>query len=150
MRRVAILFITLAWLLGSGRALRADSPRTELKGPPLINGQEVREFVLVARIAVGTTLPPGLPTTITYEMLPNRFVAACEDADGIYYQAVGPFQNRVGSSEPGGLYVTRKKPVAFYPYTGTARYLRMRVSLESALGREDLRKIHFVPSRKKK
>ena len=150
MRRVASLFVTLALLLACGGGLRADSPRTDLKGPPLINGQEVREFVLISRIAVGTTLPPGLPTTITYEMLPNRFVAACEDADGIYYEAVGRFQNRAGSSEPGGLYVTKRKPVAFYPYTGTARYLRMRVSLEAPLGKDDLRKIHFVASKKKK
>ncbi|MFZ1219817.1 MAG: hypothetical protein WAO00_11015 [Chthoniobacterales bacterium] len=136
-------------LAGSGFA-RADPPRTNLNGPPLIAGQEVREFVLSAPIFVGEKLPPGLPTTITYEMLPNRFVAACEDADGIYYQAVGPFQNRVTSSELGGLYVTKTKPVRFYPYTGNSRYLRMRVSFESALSTEDLRKLHFVRVTKNK
>ena len=110
-----------------------------------INGREVREFVLTASIQVGHNLPPGLPTTITYEMLPNRFKATCEDADGIYYQSVGPFQKRVGTSPPGGLYVTKKPPVQFYPYTGDAHILRMRVSLESALSAADLRNVHFVP-----
>jgi hypothetical protein len=143
-------WLSIILVLGIVRSLHAESPRVELKGPPMINGREVREFVLVAPVQVGHNLPPGLPTTITYEMLPNRFKATCQDDEGVYYQSVGPFQKRAGTSPPGGLYVTKTPPVEFYPYTGDAHILRMRVSLEAALSAADLRKVHFVPVTGKK
>ena len=142
--------LSLILFFGLAHSLAAESPRVELKGPPLINGREVREFVLSAPIQVGHNLPPGLPTTVTYEMMPNRFKATCEDVHGVYYQSVGPFQKRAGSSPPGGLYVTKKSPVQFYPYTGDAHILRARISLESPLSAADLRNVHFVPVKGKK
>jgi hypothetical protein len=143
-------FVLLIVFFGLASSLQAQSTRVELKGPPLINGREVREFVLTAPIQVGHNLPPGLPTTITYEMPPNRFKATCEDAHGVYYQSVGPFQKRAGTSPLGGLYVTNKAPVQFYAYTGDARILRARVSLDAPLSAADLRNIHFVAVKGKK
>ncbi|MEY2481614.1 MAG: hypothetical protein QOK24_142 [Verrucomicrobiota bacterium] len=142
--------LSIVLFLAISPPLQADSPRVALKGPPMINGREVREFVLVAPIQVGEKLPPGLPTTVMYEMLPNRFTAACKDTDGIFYQGVGPFQNRVSGISLGGLYVTKKAPVQFLPYTGDASILRMRVSLEASLSSSDLRKIHYLPIKGKK
>jgi hypothetical protein len=147
--RFASPLLVMVLLLGSSPSLPADS-RTRLKGPPMILGHEVREFVLVAPVSVGKKLPPGLPTTITYEMLPNRFIAACEDGSGIFYQAVGPFQNVVGGGRLGGLCVTKSAPVEFYPYTGDARYLRMPLFLQAPLSIADLRKVHFVRTNEKK
>jgi hypothetical protein len=148
LRTTLLGLVILAFAVPS--SLMADSPRTALKGPPKLLGREVREFVLVAPVIVGEKLPPGLPTTIRYEMRPNRFLAACEDEEGIFYQAVGPFQNVVSTSSMGGLYVTKSAPVQFYPYTGNARHLRMRVSLQTALSAADLRKIHYVRANEKK
>jgi hypothetical protein len=142
--------LSFVLFLGTLCSLQAESPRVELKGPPMINGIEVRELVLVAPIHVGQNLPPGLPTTITYEMLPNHIKAACQDADGVYYQNVRPFQNRAGTSPPGGLYVTKTRLVQFYPYTGDSRYFRMRISLEAPLSASDLCKLHFVPVKGRK
>jgi hypothetical protein len=148
-RRTAIEWLVIL-IFALPSPLLADSSRTALQGPPKLVGREVREFVLVAPVIVGEKLPPGLPTTIRYEMRANRFVAVCEDREGIFYQAVGPFQNVVSTSSMGGLYVTKSAPVQFYPYTGNARHLRMRVSLQAALGAADLRKIHYVRANEKK
>ena len=145
--RFASRSLSILLFLGIVGPLEADSPRVALTGPPMINGREVRQFVLVAPIQVGEKLPPGLPTTVTYEMLPNRFIAACQDASGVFYQGTGPFQNTVGSSTFGGLYVTKRAPVQFFPYSGNARYLKMQVFLDAPLGPSALRKIHYVPAK---
>ena len=123
--------------------LQADPPRTALKGPPMINGREILEFALVAPVHVGQDLPPGLPTTITYDIRPNRFTPVSEDADGIYYQGAGKFQNMVSNATLGGLYVTKKPPIEIFAYTGDARYQRMPLSLDAPLNAADLRKIKF-------
>lgn len=107
----------------------------------MINGVEVREFVVIAPILVGEKLPPGMPTTIRYEIRPNRFIPVSEDADGIYYQGDGAFQNTVSHATLGGLYVTKKPPVRIHPYTGDASYPRMRLSHGFSLDAADLRKV---------
>lgn len=143
-------FLLMLFLLGGRSSLPAGLPHTALKGPPMINGQEVLEFAVVVPIQVGENLPPGLPTTITYEIRPNRFTPVSEDADGIYYQCAGPFQNRVSYATLGGLYVTKKPPLQIFPYTGDASYPRMPLSLEAPLTAADLRKIKFRVGRTNK
>ena len=128
-------------VLGVPGSLSAEGPRSALKGPPMINGQEVPEVAVIAPIQVGEKLPPGLPTTIRYQIKPNRFTPVSEDADGIYYQSAGSFQKNNISFNSGGLYVTRKPPIQFCPYTGDARYHRMPLSLDAPLNATDLRKV---------
>jgi hypothetical protein len=136
-----VYFLLMLFLFGGPRSLPAGLPRTALKGPPMINGREMREFAVVAPVHVGEKLPPGLPTTITYDIPPNRFTPVSEDADGIYYQGAGPFQNMVATATLGGLYVTKKPPVQIFPYTGDASYPRIRLSRDFPINAADLRKI---------
>jgi hypothetical protein len=136
-------FLLLLVLCGAPRVLLADPPRTALKGPPIISGREILEFAVVAPIHVGENLPPGLPTTITYEIRPNRFKPLSEDVDGIYYQCAGSFQNMVANATLGGLYVTKRSPILISPYTGDASYPRVPLSLDAPLSGTDLSKIKF-------
>lgn len=134
-------FLLLLFLLGAPGALPADPPRSALKGPPVINGREVLEFAVTAPISVGQKLPPGLPTTIIYEIRPNRFKPVSEDVDGIYYQCAGSFQNMIANATLGGLYVTKRPPLLIFPYTGDASYPRMPLSLDAPFSSADLRKV---------
>ena len=107
----------------------ANPSRTVLKGPVRVSGREVKELILSTPIQAGRKLPPGLPTTDTYKVLPNRFLPAAEDKDGFFFQAVQRFRDRPMGYSPqlwhaataGGLYVTKTQPLAIAPYSGDAR-----------------------------
>ena len=93
--RVYLVLLAGSLLWVDNPAARADLPRTLLSEPPQIRGRPVKELVLTGTVPVGELLPPGLPTTITYKMTPNRFRPVAEDAEGVYYQAVDALQKHV-------------------------------------------------------
>lgn len=106
----------------------ADLPRRPLIENPRILGREVKELVLTGVVPVGKTLPPGLPTTNTYKMSPNRFRPVSEDAEGVFYQAVGPLQKRMPMSR-GGVYMNKKYPDMIMPYRGDATNVRLPLGI---------------------
>lgn len=129
-------------LLVSPSTADADPPRTRLTGTPRLQNRDVPELILLSSIAVGRELPPGLPTTTTFRMLPNRFVAACEDRDGIYYQGVGPVRAGLGGvAATGGLYASKTDSELVVAYLGDARRLHVLVMRIDRLPLKDLRKL---------
>lgn len=126
--RFSLLCCGLAVLFGSAASLRADLPRTLLKQKPRIMGREVKELVLTGTVPVGKVLPPGLPTTITYKMTPNRFRPVSEDAEGVFYQALGPLQEKMPMYR-GGVYMSKKFPDKLIPYRGDAADVRLPVGM---------------------
>ena len=106
----------------------ADLPRKPLTENPRILGREVKELVLTGIVPVGKTLPPGLPTTNTYKMTPNRFRPVSEDAEGVFYQAAGPLQKHMPMSR-GGVYINKKYPDMIMPYRGDASNVRVPVGI---------------------
>ena len=123
--RIACL-AALSLRFASASAVAADLPRTLLKEPPRVLGRPVKELVLSGTVPVGKVLPPGLPTTTTYKMTPNRFRPVAEDADGVYYQAVGPLQKHL-SWMRGGVYMSKTYPDMLRPYRGDASDVRLPV-----------------------
>ena len=121
------LVLVAFWLLWAGNfAAGADLPRTLLSEPPQIRGRPVKELVLTGTVPVGELLPPGLPTTITYKMTPNRFRPVAEDAEGVYYQSVDALQKHV-SWMRGGVYMSKTYPDMLVPYRGDASAVRQPV-----------------------
>ena len=60
-------------------------------------------------------------------MTPNRFRPVAEDAEGVYYQAVGPLQKQL-SSMNGGVYMSKAYPDMLSPYRGDAADVRLPVA----------------------
>ena len=123
--RVSV-FVALSLQLWSVSAVAGDLPRTLLKEPARVLGRPVKELVLSGTVPVGKLLPPGLPTTITYKMTPNRFRPVAEDAEGVYYQAVEPLQKHLSWMQ-GGVYMSKAHPDMLSPYRGDAADVRLPV-----------------------
>ena len=119
-----VLSLLLGWL--SGSSLAAELPRTLLQEAPRVLGRPVKELVLNGTVPVGKILPPGLPTTTTYKMTPNRFRPVAEDAEGVYYQALAPLQKHL-SWMRGGVYMSKTHPDMLIPYRGDAAAVRLPV-----------------------
>jgi hypothetical protein len=133
------LFVLLLVLLAG--MVRAEERRTLVKGVPRIIGREIEQLVLVSTIHVGGRgkLVPGMATMPDYYVLPNRFVAASEDSEWVYYQAVAQF--RPATIEEGGLMLSRTVPDAVYAFIGDARNFRVPLRMMLPLDPEDVRKL---------
>lgn len=133
------LVVVLLLLLAS--MVSAEERRTLVKGTPRILGREVEQLVLVSMIHVGkeSRPVPGMATEPDYYVLPNRFVAASEDSEWVYYQAVARF--RPGTIGEGGLMVSKIASGAVYSFMGDARNLRVPLSMILPLKPEDVRKL---------
>lgn len=147
--RPVVFIVALSLHLLSVSEVAADLPRTLLKAPPHVLGRPVKELVLSGTVPVGKLLPPGLPTTITYKMTPNRFRPVAEDADGVYYQAVGPLQKHL-SWMRGGVYMSKTYPDMLRPYRGDAAAVRLPVGKWEPLHPAHARKfrVAFVTAEK--
>jgi hypothetical protein len=121
-----VCLIAFSLLALCDSAVGAELPRTLLKEPPRILGRPVKELVLSGTVPVGRDLPPGLPTTTTYKMTPNRFRPVAEDAEGVFYQALGPLQKHM-SMYRGGVYMSKTHPDMICPYLGNAANIRLPV-----------------------
>ena len=142
MRRLIAVVFALLLQLEATPSAQADSPRTKLTGTPRLHGREVPELILLQPIQVGRELPRGLPTTMTFRMLPNRFVPVAEDRDGIYFEAVGRVSaNGVGSRAVGRLWVSKTRPDIVFAYLGDARHRSGPLSLIEPLTPKDLQKL---------
>jgi hypothetical protein len=132
---VVFLLVLLA------RMVRAEERRTLVKGTPRILGREIEQLVLVSTIHVGKEdrPVPGMLTEPDYYVLPNRFVAASEDSQCVYYQAVARF--RAETNQEGGLLVSKTTPGIVYSFIGDARNLRMPLHMMLPLKPEDVRKL---------
>ena len=82
-----------------------------------------------------------MPTTIMYTILPNRFVPASEDKDGVFFQAVGRFCSRWPAYIEGGLCVSKTELGYVAPYIGDARKLRLPLQINKGLPISDIRKL---------
>ena len=120
---------------------RAEERRTLVKRTPRILGREIEQLVLVSMIHVGKEDRPvaGMLTEPDYYVLPNRFVAASEDSQCVYYQAVARF--RPGAIEEGGLLVSKTTPGIVYSFISDARNLRVPLRMMLPLKPEDVRKL---------
>ena len=130
---VVFLLVVLA------STVRGEERRTLVKGTPRILGREIEQMVLVSTIHVGGRQVPGMITTPEYYVLPNRFVAASEDSECVYYQAVARF--RSGTIEEGGLLVSKTTPGLVYSFIGDARNLRVPLHMMLPLDPQDVRKL---------
>ena len=119
----------------------AEERRTLVKGTPRILGREIEQLVLVSMIHVGKEDRPipGMLTEPDYYILPNRFVAASEDSEWVYYRAVARF--RPSTIEEGGLMVSKTMPGIVYSFMGDARNLRVPLHMMLPLKPEDVRKL---------
>ena len=135
-----VLFVTASFA-------HADLPRTPLKERPRLLGREVEELVLKGTIPVGQPLPPGLPTTTTYKMTPNRFRPVSEDAEGIFYQAIGPLEKHLAWRR-GGVYLSIANPDKMIPYLGDAGQFRFPVGMFDPLhpGHVRMFRVRYVVS----
>jgi hypothetical protein len=138
---VCVLALSLLSLRHS--AVGADLPRTLLNEPPRILGRPVQELVLSGTVPVGRDLPPGLPTTTTFKMTPNRFRPVAEDAEGVFYQALGPLQKHM-SMYRGGVYMSKEHPDMICPYLGNAANVRLPVRKWEPLHPGHARKFRIV------
>ena len=129
--------VTLLWLFVANMVC-AEEPRTLVKGTPRILGREIEQLVLVSTIHVGRQIP-GMITMPNYYVLPNRFVAASEDSEHVYYQAVARF--RPETIAEGGLWISKTTPGMVYSYIGDARNLRVPLHMMLPLDPEDVRKL---------
>jgi hypothetical protein len=137
-----IVGLVMLLLFAGAIPAEAGSGRTKLAGTPRLHGREVPELLLLAPVAVGEKLPGGLPTTITFRMLPNRFVPVTEDGDGIYFEAVGRLSAAPGSwGGAGGLYLSKSRPDVVFAYLGNARHQYAPLSLVAPLSPADLKKL---------
>ncbi len=129
-------------------AAAADLPRTVLKQPPRLLGRKVKELVLNGTVSVGELLPPGLPTTVTYKMTPNRFRPVAEDANGVFYQAVAPLQKHMPMYR-GGVYMDKNFPDKISPYRGDASDVRLPVGIWKPLhpGHAQKFRVVFAPGK---
>lgn len=113
-----------ALLLGlTVHVVRADLPRTPVKGTPRVFGRDIERFVLLAPIVIDRS-KPGVRFTdiIMVRMVPGTFIPVSEDAEGIFYQAVNNFvQIRGNNPIGGGVYVSTSRPGRISVYVGDAR-----------------------------
>lgn len=142
------LVVFLLVLLAS--MARAEERRTLVKGTPRILGREIEQLVLTSMIHVGkeNRPVPGMLTEPDYYVLPNRFLAASEDSQSVYYQAVARF--RPGTIEEGGLMISKTTPGIVYSYVGDARNLRVPLHLMLPLKPEDFRKLRLGRSERRR
>lgn len=134
-------WLVMLLLLFVANMVRAEEPRTLVKGTPWILGREIDQLVLVSTIHVrrqGRPVP-GMLTMPDYYVLPNRFVAASEDSECVYYQAVARF--RPETIAEGGLWISKKTPGIVYSYIGDARNLRVPLRMMLPLDPEEVRKL---------
>ena len=133
------LVVFLLVLLAS--MVRAEERRALEKVTPRIIGREIEQLVLVSTIHVGKEdrPVPGMLTEPDYYVLPNRFVAASEDSQCVYYQAVARF--RAETNQEGGLLVSKTTPGIVYSFVGDARNLRVPLHMMLRLKPEDVRKL---------
>lgn len=136
--RDGVIVFLLVFLAGR---VSAEERRTLVKGPPRILGREIEQLVLVSTIHVGKEdrPVPGMLTEPEYYVLPNRFVAASEDSEWVYYQAVARFCP--GSIVEGGLMVSKTTPGIVYSFMGNAQNLRVPLHMILPLKPEDVRKL---------
>ena len=137
---VVFLLVLLAGMV------RAEEHRTLVKGTPRILGREIEQLVLVSMIHVGRQGRPvqGMLTMPEYHVSPNRFVAASEDSECVYYQAVARF--RPGTNNEGGLLVSKTTPGIVYSFLGDARNLRVPLRMMLPLDPADVRKLKLSRS----
>ena len=148
MRRLLFLpAVSLVW--ANGLVAAAELPRTRLKTPPRIVGREVKELVLTGTVPVGQVLPPGLPTTTTFKMTPNSFRPVAEDAEGVFYQAVGPLQKHVAWNR-GGVYVSKQFPDMIRPYRGDALAVHLPVGMWEPLHPGHAQRFRIVYAKREK
>ena len=128
-------------LMSCVSSVSAEERRTLVKGVPRILGREIEQLVLASTIHVGKEgrPVPGMLTEPDYHVLPNRFVAASEDSESVYYQAVARF--RPGTIEEGGLMLSKTTPGIVYSFMGDARNLRVPLQMMLPLKPEDVRKL---------
>jgi hypothetical protein len=121
--------------------VRAEERRTLVKSAPRIIGREIEQLVLATTIHLGGRgrLVPGMATMPEYYVLPNRFVAASEDSEWVYYQAVAQF--RPGTIEEGGLMLSKTASGVVYSFFGDARNLRVPLRMILPLDPEDVRRL---------
>lgn len=121
---------------------RADSPRTKAQLPAQVGDRMVRELVVTAPIHVGHPLGPGAPTVPQFSIAPGRFLPVSQDQESVYFQAVGTFAQ--GSSDRGGLRVTKGVPRYVFVYQGDATYQKMPLLGGDVLSTADIQKIRVV------
>ncbi len=124
----------------------AEEPRTLVQGTPRILGREIEQLVLATTIHVGKEdrPGPGMLTEPEYYVLPNRFVAASEDSEWVYYQAVARFGP--GFVE-GGLMIGKRAAGIVYSFVGDARNLRVPLRMILPLKPADVRKLKLGRSK---
>ncbi|HEX7516153.1 MAG TPA: hypothetical protein VF345_02585 [Chthoniobacterales bacterium] len=144
LREWLVIFV----LLFIAGLVRADEPRTLVKGTPRILGREIEQLVLTVPIQVGGRQIPGMITMPSFDILPNRFVAASENSEGVYYQAVAQF--RPGQSIEGGLWVSKTTAGLVTSYVGDARNLRLQLRLMLQLAPEDVLKLELGRSERRR
>lgn len=107
----------------TSRDVRADLPRTPIKGVPRVLGRDIECFVLLAPIVVDRSKPGvRFADIIMVRIVPGTFVPVTEDAGGIFYQAVNGFLEIRGSNKTdGGVYVSKSQPGMIWVYVGNAR-----------------------------
>jgi len=129
------------WLVLLAIPVGAEERRTLVKGTPRILGREIEQLVLLSTIHVGKEdrPVPGMLTEPEYYVLPNRFVAASEDSEWVYYQGVGRF--RPGSIEEGGLSLSKTAPGSVCSFIGDARNLKVPLHMILPLKPEDARRL---------
>lgn len=106
----------------TSRDVRADLPRTPIKGVPRVLGRDIECFVLLAPIVVDRSKPGvRFADIIMVRIVPGTFVPVTEDAGGIFYQAVNGFLEIRGSNKiGGGVYVSKSQPGMIWVYVGNA------------------------------
>jgi len=143
--RDGLVLFLLVLLAGMANA---EERRTLVKGTPRILGREIEQMVLVSMIHVGKEdrRVPGMLTEAEYYVLPNRFVAASEDSEWVYYQAVARFCP--GGIVEGGLMVSKTAAGIVYSFMGDARNLRVPLRMILPLKPADVRKLKLGRSKR--
>lgn len=110
-------------LVFTAGVVRADLPRTPVKGVPRVFGRDIERFVLLSPIVVNRSKPNvRFFDTIMVRMVPGTFIPVTEDAGGIFYQAANDFMKIRGNYPvSGGIYVSKSRPGVIWVYVGDAR-----------------------------
>lgn len=132
--RGSALLVGIISLMAAHAAV-AGPGRTAISGVPNIQGREIEQFLLVDYVRVSTSTNAGgvSASTSACVMVPGQFVAASEDARGVYYQAVNGFRRSHDPSHviAGGVYVGRTGKNSMLAYLGDARDLAAPVNVLS-------------------
>jgi hypothetical protein len=110
-------------LVFTAEVVRADLPRTPVKGIPRVLGRDIERFVLLAPIVVNRSKPNiRFADVIMVRMVPGTFIPVTEDAGGIFYQAANDFMKIRGNYPVrGGVYVSKSQPGKIWVYVGDGR-----------------------------